>query len=303
MLGGPISASPNFPKIPSDWIETSLYVPKTETFVRIFHKKNFGKGRILFAVHGFGEQSDRYEHFPFYLSEHIDVIACPDLVGHGKSGGKRGYISHFDQYVDGVESAYLPVTQMVKSKIPQIEVFWHGHSLGGLVSLRMLFRNPNLVIRAASVSSPLLRLSMPVPQLKKYFALLVEPILGQLPLKNDLDPKLVSKDTRVQSHYLENNLNHGIVTPRWFVKTSKMMAQILKTEGPMHYHLMVMSSLADGIVDYKSSYEFFSQVKIFDGFRKVIQTFPNVYHEPFNDLEKELAFNCLDQWIAQNSKI
>lgn len=293
-----MSASANFPGLPSDWIEEQHYINNNKIFIRVYKKKNAVINRWLFIVHGQGEQSDRYEHFPFYLNSCIEAVAAVDLIGHGKSLGQRGHINHFDQYSLATVEAFQHCTKL----FPKSEAHWLGHSLGGLITLRTLFKKQDLPIQSVCVSAPLLGLAMPVPPLKKFFGILIEPLIGKLPLKNEINPEYLSKNISVQKGYLENPLNHSYVTPRFFVQMNSEMERLKAPLGDFCYNLMILCPLADEIVNWKTAYLFYDRVKMKSGLKKELQSFPNFKHESFNEEDKERAFIALENWILKNTK-
>lgn len=297
-----MSASPNFPHLPADWTEASLSCLEGKVFTRLYHRQNLSQGRLLFLVHGQGEQSDRYEHFAHYLNGEVDAIACVDLPGHGKSQGQRGHIESFDHYDEAVLTAFQDVFQWMKSKSPHVQAHWFGHSMGGLISLRSLLKKTDLPLQSVSISAPLLDLAFPVPRLKKFFGELVEPILGALQLSNELDSTMISHDVSVQKSYVENPLNHNFVSPRFFVNMTKEMKSVRENQGPFHYPLLMLIAGDDKIVSAKASFEFFKNLKMIDGKAKSLTSFPGFYHESFNEIAKERAFTALSAWLEKSGR-
>src|SRR3982750_3006604 len=85
---------------------------------------------FLLLTHGMGEHSDRYHELALDLSQlGISTIGW-DLRGHGRSGGQRGYVANFDEFVTDqlrfFEFAHKWL--ITKDKLP---FFYFGHSMGG----------------------------------------------------------------------------------------------------------------------------------------------------------------------------
>lgn len=297
-----MAASPFFPKLPIDWTENSLGVLQNQIFIRIFHRKSFSQGRLLFVVHGQAEQSDRYQHFAHFLQDTVDVIACVDLQGHGKSTGTQGHIENFDQYSSAALAAFQAACQWTEQRGGLKEAHWFGHSMGGLVTLRTLLKEKSLHLKSVTASAPLLDLAFSAPKLKVAFAKMVAPtLIGKLKLHNELNVEDVSRDQEVAKAYTENSLNHHFVTPRFFVNLMSEMEHTRNHRGPFSYPLLIISPLGDRIVSWKSAYKFFSELQMESGKMKQLNGLPGYFHESFNDLGKERAFNALNCWIRQNS--
>jgi lysophospholipase len=297
-----MAASPFFPKLPSGWTSEFLNTHNDQISLRIFRSSNLKGGRFLYLLHGQAEQSDRYEHFPFYLNGQVDAIICADLPGHGKSQGIRGHIENFDEYEKAAIAGFeAGLEWMKKQSGGQAQGHWFGHSMGGLITLRTLLKHPSLPLKSVTVSAPLLDLALAVPKLKRFFGELVEPFLGSLKLSNELNGDLISHDPEVAKAYNENPLNHNYVTPRFFVNMMKEMPLVRNNPGPFAYNLLMVIPLADQIVSWKAGFHFFENLKMVEGKKKAITSFPNFYHEAFNEIGKERAFNALADWIQNNS--
>ncbi len=297
-----MAASPNFPKLPENWSEEFLSVQDQQVFVRLYRSKNLNQGRLFFLVHGQSEQSDRYEHFPHYLNGVVDTIACVDLPGHGKSSGVRGHIENFDAYQTAVLEAFHASEKWMRQQTGLCKAHWFGHSLGGLLTLRVLENVENLNLQSVTVSAPLLELAMPVPFLKSLFGRLIEPLFGSLRLGNELNGDMISSDPSVGQEALRNPLNHQSVTPRFFVNLMKEMPLVRSFDGSFSYPILFVVPLADQIVSWKATYAFFSKLKMKAGKSKILASFPQFSHEAFNEIGKERAFNALADWLLQNSK-
>jgi lysophospholipase len=293
-----MAASPFFPKLPHGWSEDSLLIQNGSLFLRIYKSDlQRSRGRFLYLLHGQGEQSGRYQHFPHYLNGLVDAVICLDLPGHGKSAGIRGHIENFDQYSQAALDGFQAATDWMKKYSSQVQAHWFGHSMGGLITLRTLLKETSLPLKAVAVSAPLLDLALPVPKLKKFFGELVEPVLGRIKLHNELNGDLVSHDPEVAKAYNLDPLNHNYVTPRFFVNLTKEMKLVRENTGPFAYNLLMLVPLADQIVSWQAQYRFMENLKMAEGKKKVLTSFPGFYHESFNDLGKERAFTALSQWM------
>jgi alpha-beta hydrolase superfamily lysophospholipase len=88
--------------------------------------------RIVILAHGYGEHLGRYEHVAALLVERGAVVAGPDHVGHGRSGGERVVITDFDLVVEDLHT----VVGRMKERHPGLPIVLVGHSMGGLIGAR-----------------------------------------------------------------------------------------------------------------------------------------------------------------------
>jgi alpha-beta hydrolase superfamily lysophospholipase len=112
--------------------------PQIETFqgrqaeIAFFVWRNDGARRIVILAHGYGEHLGRYQHVAELLVERGAVVAGPDHVGHGRSGGERVVVGDFDLVVDDLHA----VVERLRERHPGLPVVLVGHSMGGMIAAR-----------------------------------------------------------------------------------------------------------------------------------------------------------------------
>ena len=87
---------------------------------------------VVILVHGYGEHLGRYEHVAQYLVERGAVVAGPDHVGHGQSGGERVVVTDYDLVVADLHA----VVERMKERHPGLPVVMVAHSMGGMIGAR-----------------------------------------------------------------------------------------------------------------------------------------------------------------------
>lgn len=114
---------------------------------------------IVHIVHGMSEHGMRYAHFAEALNKEGYSVYCPDLRGHGKTAGDIKNVGFFADR-DGwnlVVQETIEITDLIKSKHPNLPVFILGHSMGSFISRTVAFIEPNLVdgyILSATIKHP-----------------------------------------------------------------------------------------------------------------------------------------------------
>ena len=296
-----MSASPEFPKLPKGWSEftETLTTPAGQTFYREYIKdlSHPHTGRYLFVVHGFGEQSDRFEHFPFYLNSELDGIGLIDLPGHGQSSGQRGHIPDFELCTQAALAGFANLQK--RHSDPKAQFHWMGASMGGLVTLRTLLNQPTLSLKSVIVNEAQIDLALKVPVFKEKLAEIMESLWGHLSMSNELQGIQLTKIKSVQEEYFKNHLNHTRVTPRTFCNMKREMRALRENTKPMAYSFLMLTPLDDKIVSWKAQFNFFEKLKLSRATdRKNLQSFPDFNHELFNEVGKELGFNALSDWLS-----
>jgi alpha-beta hydrolase superfamily lysophospholipase len=117
--------------------------PQIETFegrqseIALYVWPNADARRIVILAHGYGEHLGRYQHVAELLVERGAVVAGPDHVGHGRSGGERVVVGDFDLVVDDLNE----VVARMRQRHPGLPVVLVGHSMGGLIATRYAQRH------------------------------------------------------------------------------------------------------------------------------------------------------------------
>lgn len=292
-----------FPGLPPHWrcegrSISSADGQETLFLTRYWQERAGAPQRAMLIAHGQGEHGGRYQHFAHFLNETVGSIVTIDHRGHGRSTGARGHVERFDDYVEDASA----VAQTLKLEYPSQE--WHlfGHSMGGLISLRLLWKHPEIGFKSAVISAPLLGLSMKVPALKKWMAMGISRVWGSLSLKNEIDARAISRDGAVQEAYLKDGLNHNRVTPRFFVEMQRAIENTLK-EALRDYRcpLLFLIPGNDRVVDSQTTRSFVERLQGENPVLIESKGYPESHHESFNDTDKETVFRDIAQWIRKNS--
>lgn len=296
-------ASPEFPNLPQGWTETTESLQPLGTFYRMWAKSpvtdetRSKEARVLFLVHGFGEHSDRYRHWPAYLNDHFDIIATSDLYGHGRSPGAKGSCRSSEDWLGGVELALKHTESFLRREGRRFKMVALGHSFGGLLALELARQNRWHSVKHLCLSAPLLGLVHEPPIWKTLLGKVIEPLLPQLPLANDISPTVVSKENSVVQWYLSDPLNHGLITPRAYQQMTELMMTNFKNTNPLTLPVTLILPGSDPLVNSNKTAEWFTRLETKPDFPKKRLDFAGLRHESFNEVEREQVFSALGQAI------
>ena len=237
------------------------------------------RARMVIA-HGLGEHSGRYGNVVSLLMDAGISAWVPDHRGHGQSGGKRGHVLNFMQYVTDLQ---LMVEQARRDMPAGMRCFVFGHSLGGLIALYCAQQFPGLV-DGLVISSPALGMVIEVPAVKKIAGLIMSVVYPGLSMGNELDASKISHDPQVVRAYEDDPLVHDRVSARFFTEFMSAMETVNQHASAIKAPLLLQLAGDDHLVNARASQDFFKNL---DSEDKTLHVYDGLYHEIYNETESE----------------
>jgi len=275
---------------------------KTDEFsgsdgIKIFYRQyqaESERARMVIA-HGLGEHSGRYGNVVERVLPKGFSVWVPDHRGHGQSGGKRGHILNFVQYLTDLRS----MIELAKKDIPgEIPCFLLGHSMGGLIALYFAQRYPEL-IDGVVASSPCLGMVIEIPPVKKVLGSFMSYLWPGLIMGNELDATKISHDPDVVKAYENDPLVHDRVSARFFTELMAAMEFVNHQASTLNVPVLMQVAGEDYLVDADSSKHFFERLTLQD---KTLYVYDGAYHEIYNAPEdqKVKVLEDLEAWLDKH---
>lgn len=249
------------------------------------------RGMIL-VVHGLGEHSARYQCLATYFVARDYVVGALDLNGHGYSGGSPGYVEAFSDYEDDLALFH----ELMSQRFPQIPAFLLGHSMGGLISCCYL-RSAQDRFSGAMLSGAAVITSQQPGAIGMWLIRLLSRVIPRLGLSR-LDAKGVSRDADEVTKYTEDPLvYHGALSARLLHEFFGSMQSLRASAGEIHIPLLIMHGSEDVMVAPEGSQLLHERVGSDD---KTLVLYPGLYHEIFNEPEKDRVFGDMLAWLERH---
>ena len=242
---------------------------------------------VVLLVHGLGEHMARYQHVAFALQQAGYIAMGYDHVGHGLSTGKRGDIDHSDQL-----TAHLRhMVMLAKAEHPELPLVLLGHSMGGLVVRRLACADATLV-DAVVMSSP--ALAAFTNAIEKLLLATLPKWLPHVRVDNGLKTDALARDAQVVRDYKHAPLVHRHISAllaSWIVQEGTHAVQ---QASDWQVPSLLLYAGQDKLVNPQGSAAFAKLAPA-----TVLQThcFNVMYHEIFNDPEKQVVLQKLIQWL------
>lgn len=243
----------------------------------------------LIIAHGLGEHSGRYAHMADYFNQKGLAVFALDHQGHGKSGGKRGHVPKFDDFVEDLEQ-FRRQTQEAHPDKPTI---LFGHSMGALIAFVYLLQYQQN-IDAAILSAPPVGIKIEPPAWQKMLVGILKSLAPSLTLNNDIDAAWLSHDQAIVDAYRNDPLVHPKISVALFAGMLQSGARCLEESATITKPTMLVVGGEDQIIDAEAAHRAFD--KISSAQKKEI-IFKGSYHEIHNDFDKLKEFDAIWEWL------
>lgn len=243
---------------------------------------------VVLLVHGLGEHAGRYDELAQRLNSWGFAVRGYDQYGHGESGGVRGGLPSDNRLVEDLADVLSSTRKRMDAGTPLILL---GHSMGGLVAARLV------ALGLAQVDG--LVLSSPAfdPGLNAFQKLLLAvlpSIAPNLRVRNGLDPTWISHDPQVVQAYQHDKLVHDRISGRLARFIADGGAATLRAAPQWQVPTLLLYAGTDKLVSPRGSAAFAQAAPA-----RVVTAhcFEGLYHEIFNELEREPVYARLQQWL------
>lgn len=252
---------------------------------------------VIVIVHGLGEHSGRYRKTMEHFASEGWAVVTGDLRGHGRSpdapGGGRVFVRRFTDYFLDVDA----LVAVARQRHPALPLFLLGHSMGGLITIGYVLRDP-AELAGAVISSPALDTH---PEFRPPLALrLLVGLLSRLaPAKlfpSDLDTDALSRDPDVVRAYVEDPLVSRAVSARWYAEAMKTMKRVRSQAGALRLPMLLMQSGADRLVDPDAPARWAASTP--PGLVEQVN-WEGFYHEMFNEPGKDAVRARTLAWLRE----
>jgi alpha-beta hydrolase superfamily lysophospholipase len=247
----------------------------------------------LLFVHGLGEHSGRYDHVARRFAARGFGCHALDIRGHGRSPGLRVHVDRFDEFVGDVAA----MRTRLREAHPRLPLVLVGHSQGGLIVLHSALAAPE-GLAGVVVSSPFLGIhpSSRPSALVAAAARVLSRLAPRLRLDNGVDPAYLSHDAEVVKAYVGDPLVSTRVSARWFTEILSAH-QAARAQAPrLAVPALVMQSGSDHLVDPAVTRDWAAAAPA--GLVEYVE-WEGLYHEMFNEPEKETVFAHMERWLDQ----
>lgn len=244
---------------------------------------------VLLVAHGYGEHGGRYANLVDRLVPRGYAVYALDHRGHGRSEGPRGHVGRFAEFVADLHAMRVRVEAESRGK-PLVVL---GHSMGGLIAVRYLLTHPS-GISGAVLSSPALGLADEPPRLLQLLGRILSIVAPWTSFEGNVKPELLSRDPAVGRAYAADPLVHRRASARFFTELKWAIANVADRGAEIRLPILVLQAGDDRLVDPRATEAFAAAIP---AEHKTVRFYPGLYHEIFNETEKDRVLEDLERWL------
>jgi len=270
-------------------------MPGIERFVNCWVPCQTKPWASLTILHGLGDHGGRFDSVAVSLaSSGIGVLAV-DLIGHGRSPGKRGIIPSYDFMMDEVGNAANLASRMWDAT----PSFVFGHSMGGNLVLNWAIRRRFEVHSLSGVIAvaPMLRLvKAPRPQFLKVGRWL-EQKWPDLRVTAPVDVRQLCSDPSGQDAYRRDPFVHRKVSLRLGNALIESGEWAIEHAGKLAKPCLLMHGADDTLTCHRATKEMAHRA----GEQTSLKLWQNCRHDLHFEIQRESVVTYLLSWLKQHT--
>jgi lysophospholipase len=249
----------------------------------------------LVLIHGYGDHLGRHRELRDAMLAQGFAVHAFDVRGHGRSGGPRGGVGAFSDYLADL-GAFLA---SVRARAEGRPIFLVAHSHGALIALAWLGSGAlgTESIRGLVALSPYLAVAFTPPAWKTMPAAVLSRILPNLPIPTGFGPAFLSRDEAWQRRTEADPLYLRKATPRWWTELNRVQREVLASGSRIRLPVLMMVPGDDQLVSAPVSRRYFGTLGSSD---KRLREWPSMRHELFAEIGKEEVYAETSRWISDH---
>ncbi|QGN53672.1 alpha/beta hydrolase [Novosphingobium sp. Gsoil 351] len=239
------------------------------------------------VAHGYAEHSGRYDAVARFLTARGFAVHALDHHGHGRSEGARAVIERFAQADADIDTLIDKVRR--DSGLATVKLI--GHSMGGSLALNYALNHQDK-LSGLVLSGPAIGGALPFVQ-RWLLALVsaIAPHTGMIAL----DADGVSRDPAVVAAYkADPQVFRGKIPARTAYEMFRAIRSYPARVGSLTVPCLLMHGDADALVSAVDAAPLFQGIASAD---KTIRIWPGLFHEIFNEPERDEVLALTADWL------
>src|SRR5262249_14748641 len=141
----------------------------------------------------------------------------------------------------------------------------------------------------------LLGFAVRIPRLKLAVGRASGLIVPRMRLANEINPGHLSRDPEGGRAYAEDLLVRRVVSARWFSEATRAMRSMPEEVPRIQVPVLMLHGTEDKVASVDATRDVFDRIGSRD---KELKLYPGLYHELFNEPEKQDIFQTVGGWLS-----
>lgn len=245
----------------------------------------------LIIVHGLGSHSDTLTPVASHFLNRGYAIYDFDLRGHGRSAGKRGYISQWSEFREDLRK----FVNLVVADSPNLPCFIYGHSLGATITLDYAIRFPQEIRGIILSALPIGKVGL--SPIKFFIGRILSSVWPSFSLSTGIDLSAGSRNSAIVKEHTQDPLRHTCGRARLSTEFFSTLAWLQAHVSDLQVPVLMLHGSADRTIPPGPSREYFQQIKFED--KKYIE-YSGAYHDLHQDLDANVVLEDVENWLEQH---
>jgi alpha-beta hydrolase superfamily lysophospholipase len=272
-------------------------MPGTKRYIHRWQPLGSRPVGLVTLVHGLGDHGARFNAMANSLASQGFGVLAVDLVGHGRSPGRRGVISSYEQLLDEVGNSVYLTDRTWGGGLP---LYVYGQSMGGNLVLNWSMRRP---FEAKSLSgvvaaAPMLRMVRPPSQQFLTAGRWLEKWIPNYRLTSPVDVRQLCSDRSGQDAYLKDRCVHRKLSIRLGNALLESGAWVIDHSDLLLKPVLLMHGCEDTLTCPNATQELASR----SGPNVSLKLWPHCRHDLHHELQRESIVAHVLAWAAQQAK-
>jgi alpha-beta hydrolase superfamily lysophospholipase len=265
----------------------------SELFVRVAIPE--APRAAVLLLHGYSEHSERYLHAIDLLVAAGFAVVAPDHQGHGRTGKTLGLIPRGSEMVADV----LAVRRQLAQRVPGVPIFVVGASMGGLLALRAIQREP-AAFAGAVLQAPAVAMPADVGPALLGVVRFLGAVWPSLPVRPFFKPERATRDLAFQAW-----MRTDPYTYRGWVKagTARRSMQLIKEVRAELSKVRCPVLITHGAEDLRVLPSVTESLASQLGGPVERHVFPNLRHEAHQEPERDEVVGSWVDWLVRHSEV
>jgi lysophospholipase len=244
----------------------------------------------MVIIHGAGEHGGRYDHFAAHVVGRGWNVLAPDARGHGLSQGTPTHVSAFEHYLDDLREI------LRRNSLDPDRTAIFAHSLGGLITARLMQTSVRPLAAAIVLSSPLLALQIRVPAVKRAVGRMCSWLAPETRFATAIRGEHLTRSDWARKRRDEDPFGRRSVTAGWYFRVLDAACDAWTDASRLTVPLLLQQGDADEVVDAQAAIRWWSAVASPD---KLLRILSGHLHELVAEPTWEETSDFLLDWLEQ----